>query len=97
MTNYYVLNKPFIINAFYFCPQLVTNISDYEGDLSYMDDDDIDEVTYTNSNQNHKSLTCTSITSISEDRRSISTLNQQEFGEIIKDEDGQFQFKDQIN
>lgn len=73
-----------------------TNISDYEGDLSYMDDE-IDEITYTNSNQNRKSLTGTSITSFSEDRRgSVSTLNQQNFEEIIKDEDGEFHFKDQI-
>ena len=78
--------------------ELVTNISDYEGDLSYMDDDEIDdEVTYTNSNQNRKSLTCTSITSISEDRRSISTLNQQNFEEIIKDDDGEYRFKELIN
>jgi hypothetical protein len=68
----------------------VTNFSDYEGDLSYMDDDDIDEITYTNSNQNRKS----SVTSMSEDRRSVSTLNQQSFEEIIKDEDGEFRFKD---
>mgnify|MGYP003503331234 CR=1 FL=1 len=73
----------------------MTNISDYEGDLSYADDDIEDEVTFTNSNQHRKSLTCTSITSISEDRRSISTLNQQNFEEIIKDEDGEFRFKDQ--
>jgi hypothetical protein len=74
----------------------VTNISDYEGDLSYMDDE-IDEITYTNSNPNRKSLTGTSITSFSEDRRgSVSTLNQQNFEEIIKDEDGEFHFKDQI-
>lgn len=73
----------------------MTNISDYEGDLSYMDDEDIDEITYTNSNQNRKSLTGTSITSISEDKRgSISTLNQHAFEEIVKDEDGEFYFKD---
>lgn len=75
----------------------VTNISDYEGDLSYMDDEDIeDEITYTHSNQNRKSLTGTSITSLSEDKRgSISTLNQQQtFEEIVKDEDGEFHFKD---
>lgn len=63
----------------------VTNLSDYEGDLSYMDDD-IDELTYTNSNQLHNnkmSITGTSITSISDDRRSISTLNQQCFDEIF--------------
>lgn len=76
---------------------LVTNLSDYEGDLSYMDDEDIDEITYTNSNPNRKSLTGTSITSMSEDinrRGSISTLNQQTFEEILKDEDGEFYFKD---
>lgn len=72
----------------------VTNLSDYEGDLSFMDDDDIDEITYTNSNQNRKSLTGTSITSFSEDRRSISTLNQQNFEEIVKDDDGVFHFKE---
>lgn len=80
--------------------RLVTNISDYDGDLSYMDEEDIDEITYTNSNQNRKSLTGTSITSISEDKRgSVSTLNQQTFEEIIeivKDEDGEFHFKDLI-
>lgn len=62
-----------------------------------MDDEDIeDEITYTYSNQNRKSLTGTSITSISEDKRgSISTLNQQQtFEEIIKDEDGEFNFKE---
>lgn len=59
-------------------------------------DDEIDEITYTNSNQNRKSLTGTSITSLSEDKKgSISTLNQQNFEEIIKDEDGEFCFKDQ--
>lgn len=74
----------------------MTNISDYEGDLSYMDDE-IDEITYTNSNQNRKSLTGTSITSFSDDRRgSVSTLNQQNFEEIVKDEDGEFYFKDQM-
>jgi hypothetical protein len=74
----------------------VTNLSDYEGDLSYMDDDDIDEITYTNSQHNRKSLTGTSITSMSEDRRSISTLNQQNFEEIVKDDDGVFHFKEQL-
>jgi hypothetical protein len=74
----------------------VTNLSDYEGDLSFMDDDDIDEITYTNSNQNRRSLTGTSITSMSEDRRSISTLNQQNFDEIARDEDGVFHFKEQM-
>ena len=62
-----------------------------------MDDEDIeDEITYTHSNQNRKSLTGTSITSLSEDKRgSISTLNQQQtFEEIVKDEDGEFHFKD---
>ena len=62
-----------------------------------MDDEDIeDEITYTHSNQNRKSLTDTSITSLSEDKRgSISTLNQQQtFEEIVKDEDGEFHFKD---
>lgn len=63
-----------------------------------MDDDDLDdEITFTNSNQNRKSITCTSITSMSEDRRSISTLNQQNFEEIIKDEDGEYKFKELIN
>lgn len=74
----------------------MTNLSDYEGDLSYMDDDDIDEITYTNSHHNRKSLTGTSITSMSEDRRSISTLNQQNFEEIVKDDDGVFHFKEQL-
>lgn len=74
--------------------QSVTNLSDYEGDLSFMDDDDIDEITFTNSNQNRKSLTGTSITSFSEDRRSISTLNQQNFEEIVKDEEGVFHFQE---
>jgi hypothetical protein len=76
----------------------VTNLSDYEGDLSFMDDDleEIDEITFTNSNQNRKSLTGTSITSISEDRKSISTLNQQNFDEIVRDDDGNFQFKEQL-
>ena len=77
----------------------MTNLSDYEGDLSYMDDDDIDEIdeiTFTNSNQNRKSLTGTSITSISEDRKSISTLNQQNFEEIVRDEEIVFQFKEQL-
>lgn len=48
-------------------------------------DDDIDELTYTNSNQLHNkmSITGTSITSISEDRGSISTLNQKCFDEIF--------------
>lgn len=65
---------------------VVTNLSDYEGDLSFMDDD-IDELTYTNSNQNNRiSVTGTSITSISEDRRSISTLNQQCFDDIFLEE-----------
>ncbi|CRK98359.1 CLUMA_CG011719, isoform A [Clunio marinus] len=62
-----------------------------------MDDDDIDEITYTNSNQhNRRSLTGTSITSISEDRKSISTLNQQTFEEIVKDDEGFPYFKDQF-
>lgn len=75
----------------------MTNLSDYEGDLSFMDDDeDIDEITFTNSNQNRRSLTGTSITSISEDRRSVSTLNQQNFEEIVRDEDGVFHFQDQL-
>lgn len=74
----------------------VTNLSDYENDLSYMDDEDIEEITYTNSHQNIKSLTGTSITSMSEDRRSISTLNQQNFEEIVKDEDGVFHFTEQL-
>lgn len=56
-----------------------------------------DEVTYTNSNQNRKSLTCTSITSISEDRRSIATLNQKNFEEIVEDEDGEYHFKEFIS
>jgi hypothetical protein len=86
---------------FSFFPQKnlpVTNLSDYEGDLSFMDDevDEIDEITYTNSNQNRKSLTGTSITSMSEDRKSISTLNQQNFEEIVQDDDGIFQFKEQL-
>lgn len=72
----------------------VTNLSDYEGDLSFMDDD-IDEITYTNSNQNRRSLTGTSITSMSEDRRSISTLNQQNFEEIVQDDDAIFRFNDE--
>lgn len=72
-------------------PPSVTNLSDYDGDLSFMDDD-IDEITFTNSNQNRRSLTGTSITSIS---RSISTLNQQNFEEIVKDDDGIFYFKEQ--
>lgn len=75
----------------------MTNLSDYEGDLSFMDDDDIDEITYTNSNQNRKSLTGTSITSFSEDRRSISTLNQQNFEEIVRDDDGGFHFNEPID
>lgn len=74
----------------------VTNLSDYDGDLSFMDDDEIDEITFTNSNQNRRSLTGTSITSISEDRRSISTLNQQNFEEIVKDDEGVFHFKEQL-
>ena len=74
----------------------MTNLSDYEGDLSFMDDDDIDEITYTNSNQNRRSLTGTSITSMSDDRKSISTLNHQNFEEIVKDDDGFFYFKDQL-
>lgn len=63
-----------------------------------MDDDidEIDEVTFTNSNQNRKSLTGTSITSMSEDRKSISTLNQQNFEEIVRDDDGCFHFKEQL-
>lgn len=61
-----------------------------------MDDEDIDEITYTNSNQNRKSLTATSLTSFSEDRRSISTLNQQNFEEIVKDDEGVFHFKEQL-
>lgn len=74
----------------------VTNLSDYEGDLSFMDDDDIDEITYTNSNQNRRSLTGTSITSMSEDRKSISTLNQQNFEEIVQDENGVFHLDDEL-
>lgn len=75
----------------------VTNLSDYDGDLSFMDDDDIDEITYTNSNHLiRRSLTGTSITSISEDRRSVSTLNQQNFEEIVKDDEGVFQFKEPL-
>lgn len=75
----------------------MTNLSDYEGDLSFMDDDidEIDEITFT-SNHNRKSLTGTSITSMSEDRKSISTLNQQNFEEIVRDDDGCFQFKEQL-
>lgn len=63
-----------------------------------MDDeiDEIDEITYTNSNQNRKSLTGTSITSMSEDRKSISTLNQQNFEEIVQDDDGIFHFTEQL-
>lgn len=81
----------------------MTNLSDYDGDLSFMDDeiDEIDEITFTNSNQNRRSLTGTSITSMSEDRKSISTLNQQNFTEnfeeIVRDDDGSFQFKDHLN
>lgn len=78
---------------------VVTTLSDYEGDLSFMDDDDVDEldeITYTNSQQNRRSLTGTSITSMSEDRRSISTLNQQNFEEIIQDEVGGFHYKEQL-
>lgn len=74
----------------------VTNLSDYEGDLSFMDDEEIDEITFTNSNQNRRSLTGTSITSMSEDRRSISTLNHQNFDEIVQDEDGVFHFKEEF-
>lgn len=74
----------------------MTNLSDYEGDLSFADDDDIDEITYTTSNQNRKSLTGTSITSISEDRRSISTLNQQNFEEMGKDDDEIVYFQEQL-
>lgn len=76
----------------------MTNLSDYDGELSFMDDDidEIDEITFTNSNQNRKSLTGTSITSMSEDRKSISTLNQQNFEEIVRDDDGVFQFKEQL-
>lgn len=60
-------------------------------------DDDIDEITYTNSNHHiRRSLTGTSITSISEDRRSVSTLNQQNFEEIVKDDDGMYQFKESL-
>lgn len=86
------MNDFIFISSLFF--RLVTNISDYDGDLSYMDDDMEDEITFTNSNQNR-----TSVTSMSEDRRSISTLNQQNFDnfeEIIKDEDGEFHFKDQM-
>lgn len=77
----------------------MTTLSDYEGDLSFMDDEDVDEldeITYTNSQQNRRSLTGTSITSISEDRRSISTLNQQNFEEIVQDDDGVFHYKEQL-
>lgn len=83
-------------SSFPFLFVTVTNLSDYENDLSFMDDEDIDEITYTNSHQNIKSLTGTSITSMSEDRRSISTLNQQNFEEIVKDEDGVFHFTEQL-
>lgn len=77
-------------------PSPVTNLSDYDGDLSFMDDEDIDEITYTNSHHNRRSLTGTSITSISEDRRSISTLNQQNFDEMVKDDEGVFHFTEQL-
>lgn len=83
-------------SSFPFLFVTVTNLSDYENDLSFMDDEDIEEITYTNSHQNIKSLTGTSITSMSEDRRSISTLNQQNFEEIVKDEDGVFHFTEQL-
>lgn len=80
-----------------FCrPTTVTNLSDYDGDLSFMDDEDIDEITFTNSNQNRRSLTGTSITSISEDRRSVSTLNHQNFDEIVQDEEGVFHFREEF-
>jgi len=57
-------------------------------------DDDIDDLTYTNSNnpnnnQARRSLTGTSITSLSEDQQSIYTLNQQSFEEIVKDDEGE--------
>lgn len=83
-------------SSFPFLFVTVTNLSDYENDLSFMDDEVIEEITYTNSHQNIKSLTGTSITSMSEDRRSISTLNQQNFEEIVKDEDGVFHFTEQL-
>lgn len=91
--------RRFQTSHFHLISSSVTNLSDYEGDLSFMDDDDIDEIdeiTFTNSNQNRKSLTGTSITSISEDRRSISTLNQQNFEEIVQDDDGVFHFREQL-
>lgn len=54
-----------------------------------MDDDDVDEITFTNSNHHNYRIsnTGTSITSISDDRRSVSTLNQQCFDEILLEED----------
>lgn len=90
-SNFFCLS-PFLVDFF----PAVTNLSDYEGDLSFMDDEEIDEITFTNSNQNRRSLTGTSITSISEDRRSISTLNQQNFDEIVKDDEGGFHFKEEF-
>lgn len=76
--------------------------------MSYADDD-IDEITFTHSNHNlnmttnslsnnRKSITGTSITSISEDRQSISTLNQQNLDndEIIQDENDQLFFQSDL-
>lgn len=71
----------------------VTNLSDYEGDLSFMDDE-IDDITYTTSNPNRKSITGTSVTSLSEDRQSISTLNQQNQFQIADDDEDDYEIVD---
>lgn len=93
-----IIHAPELLLSLHFwsLPPAVTNLSDYEGDLSFMDDEEIDEITFTNSNQNRRSLTGTSITSMSEDRRSISTLNQQNFDEIVQDDEGAFHFKEEF-
>lgn len=71
----------------------MTNLSDYEGDLSFMDDE-IDDITYTTSNPNRKSITGTSVTSLSEDRQSISTLNQQNQFQIADDDEDDYEIVD---